>query len=203
MPAAWPRCSLRGTCGTTGRSPSRCFTRKLVSSVGAQRFLWEIRISGRLLHPHLLPLLDSGEEAGLLYYVAPYVAGGSWRERLARDGPLDFAETLRIAREVGRGLEFAHHEGFVHRDVKPANILLADTHAILADFGIARPYVSPVAFATICLGLGEVDEAMTWSERCVDERRGWPVYFRVNPVVDPLRGNPRFVALIERMGLAG
>lgn len=66
-----------------------------------------------------------------------------------------------------------------------------------------RAYVSPVAFATIYLGLGELDDAIAWATRCVDERRGWPVYFRVNPLVDPLRGDPRFTALIERMGFAG
>jgi serine/threonine-protein kinase len=109
----------------------------LAASLGSERFLREIRIAARLTHPHILPLIDSGETDGLLYFVTPYVEG-SLRDRLARAPRLPFGEALRIARDVGAGLDYAHRQGFVHRDVKPGNILFADGHAVLADFGIAR-----------------------------------------------------------------
>jgi len=108
------------------------------SLLGTGRFLREIGIAARLSHPHLVPLIDSGEASGILYYVSAYVTGGSLRDRLRRERRLPVAEALRIAGEVGAGLDYAHREGFVHRDVKPENILFADGHALLADFGIAR-----------------------------------------------------------------
>lgn len=107
-------------------------------TLGAQRFLREIGIAARLSHPHLVPLIDSGETQGLLYYVSAYVSGGSLRDRLRAEGQLPVAEAIRIVTEVGAGLDFAHRAGFVHRDVKPENILFADGLALLADFGIAR-----------------------------------------------------------------
>ncbi len=111
---------------------------EVASSLGAERFLREIGIAARLAHPYIVPLIDSGESDGLLYYVTPYVPDGTLRDRLRRDGPLPIADTLRIATEVGAALDYAHRHGFVHRDVKPENILFADGHAVLADFGIAR-----------------------------------------------------------------
>jgi serine/threonine protein kinase/Tfp pilus assembly protein PilF len=110
----------------------------LTAAIGAERFVREITIAARLTHPHVLPLLDSGEAAGSLYYVMPYVRGETLRQRLTREGRLSVKDALRLARELGAGLDYAHREGFLHRDVKPENVLLADGHAVIADFGIAR-----------------------------------------------------------------
>jgi serine/threonine-protein kinase len=110
------------------------------AAFGAERFLREIGIAARLSHPHLVPLIDSGEADGYLYYISAFVPGGSLRDRLQREGKLPLHEVIRIAEEVGAGLDFAHRAGFVHRDVKPENILFADGHALLADFGIARAF---------------------------------------------------------------
>ena len=107
---------------------------------GTERFLREIGIVARLSHPHLVPLLDSGEAKGLLYFISAYLPGGSLRDRLNREGRLSVADALRIVQESGAGLDFAHRAGFVHRDVKPENILFADGHALLADFGVARAW---------------------------------------------------------------
>jgi prepilin-type processing-associated H-X9-DG protein len=116
---------------------------ELAASVDAERFLREIGIAARLSHPHIVPLLDSGEAGGLLYFVSPYVTGGSLRDRREAEKTLPLADVLRIVQEAGSGLDFAHRNGFVHRDVKPANILFADGHAVLADFGVARACCGP------------------------------------------------------------
>src|ERR1043166_8140226 len=103
-----------------------------------ERFLREIRIAAQLQHPNILPVHDSGEGEGLVYYVMPYVAGGSVRERLEREGPLPVPDAVRIAREVAEALDHAHRAGVVHRDIKPDDITLADGGGVVADFGIAR-----------------------------------------------------------------
>src|SRR5437016_4633127 len=110
----------------------------VAAAIGAERFLREIAIVARLTHPHVLPLIDSGQAAGSLYYVMPYVRGETLRERLVRERRLALKDALGIGREGGAGLDYAHREGFVHRNGKPENVLLADGHAVLADFGIAR-----------------------------------------------------------------
>ncbi|HEU5039473.1 MAG TPA: serine/threonine-protein kinase, partial [Gemmatimonadales bacterium] len=111
----------------------------IAAAVGAERFLREIRIAAQLQHPHILPVFDSGECAGRLWYAMPYVEGESLRDRLRREGALPLGTALRVAREVAEALDYAHRHGVVHRDIKPENILLADGQAVVADFGIARP----------------------------------------------------------------
>lgn len=111
---------------------------ELAAAIGPERFLREIEIAAKLQHPHILPVYDSGESNGLLYYVMPFVEGESLRERLVRGGALEPADAVRIAREVADALAYAHGEGIVHRDIKPANVLLSQGHAVVADFGIAR-----------------------------------------------------------------
>ncbi len=111
---------------------------ELAAALGSERFLQEIRITARLNHPHILPLLDSGEAAGFLYYVMPYVAGGSLRRRLRGSQPLALDEALRIARQVATALDYAHRHEVIHRDVKPENILFSEGLAVVADFGVAR-----------------------------------------------------------------
>jgi eukaryotic-like serine/threonine-protein kinase len=110
----------------------------LSATLGAERFLREIAVTARLDHAHILPLLDSGEAEGLLYYVMPYVDGESLRDRLDREKQLSLDDALRIAREVADALSYAHSHDIVHRDIKPENILLSGRHARIADFGIAR-----------------------------------------------------------------
>ena len=110
---------------------------ELAAVLGGDRFLREIGLTARLQHPHILPLLDSGDADGLLYYVMPYVTGQSLRNRLDQDGPLPLEDALAVATEVAAALDFAHAEGIVHRDIKPENILLHHGEAMVADFGIA------------------------------------------------------------------
>ncbi|MEO6528222.1 MAG: protein kinase [Gemmatimonadaceae bacterium] len=106
--------------------------------MGAERFLREIRTTATLNHPHIVPLHDSGEADGIVYYVMPFIEGESLRDRLDREGQLPVAEAVRIACDIASALDYAHRHGFVHRDVKPANILLHEHRALVADFGIAR-----------------------------------------------------------------
>ncbi len=109
----------------------------LGAALGGERFLSEIRTTARLQHPHILPLLDSGEADGLLYYVMPLVTGETLRARLVRENQLPMDDVLRVAREAGDALQYAHEQGVIHRDIKPENILLQNGHAVVADFGIA------------------------------------------------------------------
>ena len=109
----------------------------LGAALGSERFLTEIRTTARLQHPHILPLLDSGDANGLLYYVMPLVSGETLRARLDRERQLPVLDAVRIAREVADALSCAHSHSVIHRDIKPENILLQDGHALVADFGIA------------------------------------------------------------------
>ena len=109
----------------------------LAAILGLERFLREIRLTAALQHPHILPLLDSGEADGAVYYAMPFVEGQSLRERLRQEKQLPIAVAVRLASEVASALEYAHRRGVIHRDIKPENILLHDGQALVADFGIA------------------------------------------------------------------
>jgi hypothetical protein len=109
----------------------------LAQMLGKERFLAEIETTANLQHPNILPLFDSGEASGFLFYVMPYVEGESLQDRLDRDGQFPIADAVRIASEVAEALDHAHRAGVVHRDIKPANILLSDGRPLVADFGIA------------------------------------------------------------------
>jgi tRNA A-37 threonylcarbamoyl transferase component Bud32 len=114
----------------------------LAATLGADRFLREIEITARLSHPFILPLLDSGEAKGHLFYVMPFVAGRSLRDRLSDDQPPPLAEVLFITGQVASALDYAHRQGVIHRDVKPENILLSEGHSLVADFGVAGAIAS-------------------------------------------------------------
>jgi serine/threonine-protein kinase len=111
---------------------------ELAASIGADRFLREIRLAANLQHPNVLGLYDSGEADGILYYVMPFIEGESLRSRLNREQQLPLYDAVRITREAAEALAYAHEHGVVHRDIKPENILLQNGHALVADFGIAR-----------------------------------------------------------------
>jgi TolB-like protein/Flp pilus assembly protein TadD len=111
---------------------------EVASALGPERFLSEIRIAAVLSHPHIVPMFDSGEQDGLLYYVMPFVEGVTLRERLRATNPLAVDEIIRIAEDVASALSYAHGRGVIHRDIKPENIMLAGDEAMVTDFGIAR-----------------------------------------------------------------
>ncbi len=111
---------------------------ELAVSLGAERFLREIEIAARLSHPHIVPLYDSGDIGGLLYYVMPFIDGPSLRIRLTKEGRLPLDEAIRVAEQVASALSHAHTNGVIHRDIKPENVLFAGGEAIVTDFGIAR-----------------------------------------------------------------
>ncbi len=121
---------------------------ELAATLGADRFLREVQVAAQLSHPHILPMHDSGEANGVLYYVMPYVEGETLKERVAKEGQMSVNETMRLGREVAEALAYAHTRGIIHRDIKPGNILLQSGHALVADFGIAR-------------ALGDEGEALT------------------------------------------
>ena len=111
---------------------------ELAAALGPERFLREIEIAAGLTHPHILPLHDSGEADGFLYYVMPFVEGESLRARLHREGQLPVVDVVRVLREIADALAHAHKHGVVHRDIKPDNVLLAESHAVVMDFGVAK-----------------------------------------------------------------
>jgi serine/threonine protein kinase len=113
---------------------------ELARALGPERFLREIRLGARLQHPHILVVHDSGDADGELWFTMPYVEGETLRSRLLREKQLPLDDALRITREVADALHYAHQHGVIHRDIKPENILLSGSHALVADFGIARAF---------------------------------------------------------------
>ncbi len=178
---------------------------EVAAVIGAERFLREIGIAARLTHPHVLPLLDSGQAAGSLYYVMPYVRGESLRQRLAREKRLPLKDALRIARELGAGLDYAHREGFVHRDVKPENVLLADGHAVIADFGIARAICRAGGEHTTEVGLAIGTPEYMSPEQAAGDREldgRCDVYSLACVVYEMLAGEPPFSGASARAVIA-
>src|SRR5215210_4870595 len=115
---------------------------ELAAMLGPERFLREIQLTAQLDHPAILPLLDSGADAGRLWYTMPCVEGGSLRDRLRRDVQLGVEEAVGIARDIAGALQHAHARGIVHRDIKPENVLLTDARVLVADFGLAKALVA-------------------------------------------------------------
>jgi eukaryotic-like serine/threonine-protein kinase len=148
---------------------------ELGAVLGADRFLAEIRVTAKLQHPNLLPLFDSGQAAGLLFYAMPYVEGESLRQRLDRERQLPVADALRIATDIAGALDYAHRHNVIHRDIKPENVLLHDGRAMVADFGIALAVQSAGAQRMTQTGLSlgtpqymSPEQAM--GERTIDAR---------------------------------
>ena len=168
---------------------------ELTASVDANRFSREIQIVARLSHPHIVPLIDSGEAEGVLYYVSAFVPGGSLRDRLERDGPLPIPDALRIANEIGSALAYAHRNDFVHRDVKPENILFAEGLAVLADFGIATACCEPGSEPITASGIAIGTPAYMSPEQASGEANLGPrsdVYSFACVVYEMLAGKPPF-----------
>jgi dipeptidyl aminopeptidase/acylaminoacyl peptidase len=167
----------------------------LGTALGADRFLAEIKVTARLQHPHILPLLESGVADGLLFYVMPYVRGETLRARLTREQQLPLDDALLIAREVADALVEAHGQGIVHRDIKPENILLQGGHALVADFGIALAvqHAGGARLTQTGLSLGTpqyMSPEQAMGERAVDARSD--VYALGAVTYEMLAGEPPF-----------
>ena len=161
--------------------------------LGVERFLSEIRVTANLQHPHLLPLFDSGEAGGLLYYVMPYIAGESLRGRIDREKQLPIADALRVARGVASALDHAHRHGVIHRDLKPENILLHEGEPLVADFGIAlaisRAGGNRITQTGISLGTPQyMSPEQATGDRTVDSRSD--VYSLAAVLYEMLSGEP-------------
>jgi serine/threonine-protein kinase len=167
---------------------------ELAAVIGAERFLSEIKTTANLQHPHILALHDSGQADSFLFYVMPYVAGESLRERLTREKQLPIADAVRIAAEVAGALDYAHRQGVVHRDIKPENILLHDGRALVADFGIALAASSAGGRMTETgMSLGTptyMSPEQAMGERVLDARAD--VYALGCVVYEMLTGEPPF-----------
>jgi serine/threonine-protein kinase len=165
-------------------------------ALGAERFKREIGIATKFSHPHVLPLYDSGEADGSMYYVMPFIEGESLREKLDREKQLAVPEAVRIAAEVADALDYAHRQGVIHRDIKPENILLEDGHALVADFGIARAAEAAGAEKLTQTGvtLGTpvyMSPEQAMADRNIDGR--CDVYSLGCVLYEMLSGNPPFI----------
>jgi serine/threonine-protein kinase len=168
---------------------------QLASAIGATRFSREIEIAARLVHPHILPLHDSGEVEGLLYYVVPYAPQGSLRARLERERQLPIVEAVRIARQLAAALDYAHRQGVVHRDIKPENVLLHEGDVLLADFGIALAASAVDQERLTGTGVSVGTPAYMSPEQATGERRvdaRSDIYSLACVVYEMLTGEPPF-----------
>jgi serine/threonine protein kinase/Tfp pilus assembly protein PilF len=178
---------------------------ELAAAVGAERFLNEIRVTANLQHPHILPLHDSGDADGFLYYVMPYVEGESLREKLNREKQLPIDDALRITTQVADALHSAHQQSVVHRDIKPENILLRDGHALVADFGIALAVSSAGGERLTETGLSLGTPAYMSPEQVAGDREidaRSDIYSLACVLYEMLAGDPPFVASTSRAVLA-
>ncbi len=143
---------------------------ELAAALGPERFLREIRLVAQLTHPHILPLHDSGEADGFLFYVMPFVEGESLRDRLNREKQLPVGDAVLIAREVADALSYAHSHDVVHRDIKPENILLEAGHAVVSDFGIARAITAAAGEKLTATGIAVGTPVYMSPEQAAGER---------------------------------
>src|SRR5687768_11504626 len=161
---------------------------------GAERFNREIRVAARLVHPNILPLLDSGATDGHLWYTMPFVEGESLRDRLKREKQLPLDEAVRLTTEIADALGYAHAQGILHRDIKPENILLAAGHALVADFGIARALGDPgqrITSTGLALGTpGYMSPEQSSGEHDLDARSD--LYALASVSYEMLAGEPPF-----------
>jgi eukaryotic-like serine/threonine-protein kinase len=116
----------------------KVLSREVAAEIKTERFRLEVQLAARLSHPHIVPLLQSGEIDGILYFTMPFIEGESLRRKLDREGALPVNEGIRILRQIASAISYAHRNGVVHRDIKPDNVLLSDEFALVADFGVAR-----------------------------------------------------------------
>jgi serine/threonine protein kinase/tetratricopeptide (TPR) repeat protein len=170
--------------------------RELAAALGGERFLREIETTAGLRHPNILPLFDSGQAGGILYYVMPYVEGESLRDRLDREGRIPLDDAVRIAREVADALSYAHSRGIVHRDIKPENIMLEGGHAVVADFGIAHAVDSAAGARMTGTGLAVGTPAYMSPEQAAGEQQldGRSDLYSLGCVVfEMIAGRPPFI----------
>ncbi len=170
---------------------------ELAAVLGAERFVVEIKTTASLQHPHILPLFDSGTAGGFLFYVMPYIAGETIREKLNRETQFGVDEAVRIAREIADALDYAHRHGVIHRDIKPENILLHDGRAMVMDFGIALAVSAAAGGRMTETGLSLGTPHYMSPEQATAEKEITPrsdVYSLASVLYEMLTGDPPFVA---------
>ncbi len=178
----------------------------LAHVLGGDRFLREVRIAAKLSHPHILPLHDSGEANGFLYYVMPFVKGQSLRERLSREGELPVSDAIRMLKEIADALAHAHDEGIVHRDIKPDNVMVSGRHVLVSDFGVAKAVSEATgrnALTTAGVALGTpsyMAPEQAAGDPNVDQRAD--IYALGALAYELLTGHPPFLGRTPQMVLA-
>ena len=166
---------------------------ELAAVLGIERFLSEIRVTAHLQHPHILPLFDSGQAGGLIYYVMPHVEGESLRHRLEREKQLPIEEAVRLASGIASALDYAHRHGVIHRDIKPENILFQDGQAVVADFGIALALTAAAGSRLTETGLSlgtpqYMSPEQATGDRLIDSRSD--IYSLASVLYELLAGEP-------------